>query len=67
MKSILKNHEKMKPLFEPGGKLRKLYPLFEAQDTFMFTPDEVTRNGPHVRDALDLKRTMSTVILALLP
>lgn len=67
MKFMLKLHDKVKPLFEPGGKLEKLYPLFEAQDTFMFTPPDVTQKGPHVRDSIDMKRVMITVIIALTP
>lgn len=55
------------PLFKKGGKLEKLYPLYEAQDTFLFTPGEVTKGTSHVRDAIDMKRMMSTVIVALLP
>jgi Na+-transporting NADH:ubiquinone oxidoreductase subunit B len=53
--------------FEKGGKLEKLYPLYEANDTFLFTPGEVTHGTAHVRDALDTKRMMSMVIVALLP
>ena len=45
----------------------RLYPLYEAADTFLYTPGEVTRGPSHVRDALDLKRMMSIVVLALLP
>ena len=52
--------------FEKGGRLERLYPLWEAQDTFLYTPGEVTRSAPHVRDALDMKRLMTTVIIALL-
>ncbi len=59
--------ESKKPLFEKGGKLEKLYPLYEAVDTFAFTPDSVTRSDAHVRDNLDLKRTMMTVVVAMLP
>jgi len=55
------------PLFEEKGKLEKLYPLYEAADTFLYTPGETTRGPSHVRDALDLKRMMSIVVLALLP
>jgi Na+-transporting NADH:ubiquinone oxidoreductase subunit B len=67
MKFLLKLMDKQRSLFEKGGKLERLHPLFEAQDTFLFTPPEVTHGAPHVRDALDLKRTMITVVLALLP
>jgi Na+-transporting NADH:ubiquinone oxidoreductase subunit B len=48
-----------------SGKLERLYPLHEAGDTFFFTPGDVTKNPSHVRDALDLKRTMITVVVAL--
>ncbi len=50
-----------------AGKLEKLYPLYEAIDTFTYTPGEVTDGAPHVRDAMDLKRVMITVVLALIP
>ncbi len=53
--------------FEPGGKLEKLYPAWEAQDTFLYTPGSVTRGSSHVRDAADLKRIMITVVVALVP
>lgn len=56
-----------KHLFEKGGKLEKLYPLYEALDTFAFTPDSVTKSNAHVRDSLDLKRTMITVVVAMIP
>ncbi|NLR90704.1 MULTISPECIES: NADH:ubiquinone reductase (Na(+)-transporting) subunit B [Flammeovirga] len=60
--------EKQKPLFEKGGKLEKLYYVFEAGETFMFTPPDVTKSkGVQVRDAVDLKRVMFTVVIALLP
>jgi len=59
--------DRSKPKFEKGGKLETFYALYEAQDTFLFTPGEVTKGPTHVRDALDLKRMMVTVVLALLP
>ncbi len=52
-------------LFEKGGRLERLYPLWEAQDTILYTPGEVTRAAPHVRDALDMKRLMMVVVVAL--
>ncbi|MCA9239467.1 MAG: RnfABCDGE type electron transport complex subunit D, partial [Planctomycetales bacterium] len=67
MKFIRKQLDAVAPLFEKGGKLERLYPLYEAQDTFLFTPGEVTKSPSHVRDALDMKRMMSMVIVALLP
>jgi len=54
-------------IFEKGGKLEKLYPVYEAHDTLLFTPGEVTHGSTHVRDGLDLKRMMITVVVALLP
>ena len=59
--------DKVEPLFHKGGRLEKLYPLYEANDTFLYTPGEVTEGSTHVRDAIDTKRMMSMVILALLP
>ncbi len=67
MKALLKQLDKQRELFEPGGKLEKLYPLFDAQDTFLFTPDDTTSGPPHVRDSIDIKRVMITVVLALVP
>ncbi len=51
--------------FEPGGKLERLYPLWEAQDSFLYTPGQVTAGPSHVRDGMDLKRMMITVVIAL--
>lgn len=59
--------DSIEPLFHKGGRLEKLYPLYEANDTFLYTPGEVTKGGTHVRDAIDTKRMMSIVIVALLP
>ena len=51
--------------FEPGGRLEKLAALWEAQDTFLYTPGQVTAGPSHVRDGIDLKRMMMTVVIAL--
>ena len=53
--------------FEPGGRLERLYPLYEAADTFLYTPGSSTRGASHVRDGIDVKRMMVTVVIALLP
>jgi Na+-transporting NADH:ubiquinone oxidoreductase subunit B len=53
--------------FTHGGKLEKMYPLYEALDTFAYTPGQVAEGTVHVRDALDLKRLMITVVIALTP
>ena len=52
----------VKPLFDKGGKLEKLYPAYDAFETFLFVPNTVTKNGVHIRDGIDLKRTMDHVI-----
>jgi Na+-transporting NADH:ubiquinone oxidoreductase subunit B len=67
MKFLLKLQEKQAKLFEKGAPLEKLYPLFEANDTLLFTPGQVTKGSLHVRDAVDLKRIMITVVFALVP
>ncbi len=53
--------------FEKGKPLAKFYPLFEAMDTFLLTPGKITRKAPFVRDAVDIKRVMVFVIIALIP
>ncbi len=67
MKFIQNIFDKVKPNFEKGGKLEKFHPAFEAFETLMFVPSATTKKGAHIRDAVDLKRTMITVVLALLP
>lgn len=57
----------MEPHFVKGGKWEKWNPLFETMATFAYTPKLVTEKGAHIRDGVDLKRTMMTVILALVP
>lgn len=65
---IIRNFlDKQEPLFKKGAPLEGLYPFYEANDTLLFTPGEVTTGNVHVRDALDLKRMMITVVIALLP
>ncbi len=64
----LKNlFEKLEPAFSAGGKYSKLYPLFESVYTLLYTPGTVAKNGVQVRDALDSKRMMIVVWLALFP
>lgn len=67
MKFIRNILDKVGKPFHEGGKLQKFFPVYDALDTFMFTPDKVTSNGTHIRDGIDLKRTMVLVILALVP
>jgi len=67
MKPLRRFLDYIEPAFESGGKLEKLYPLYEAADTFLYTPGKVTGTASHVRDALDMKRMMITVVIALVP
>ncbi len=53
--------------FENNGVLEKLYPLYEATDTILFSTGEVTKSGPHIRDSIDIKRVMILVVIALIP
>lgn len=59
--------DKVSPFFEKGGKLEALYPLFEATDTILFSTDEKTESGPHIRDSIDIKRVMILVVISLVP
>lgn len=67
MSSMRRWLDNMHPHFAKGGRYEKYYALYEMVDTFLYTPPDVTRTSPHVRDALDLKRVMSYVVLATLP
>ncbi|MCA1763746.1 MAG: NADH:ubiquinone reductase (Na(+)-transporting) subunit B [Cryomorphaceae bacterium] len=67
MKALENLLDKIKPTFEEGGKLEKFYPVYDALETFAFVPDHTTSKGAHIRDAIDMKRTMFIVILAMVP
>ena len=58
---------KAKPHFEKGGRFERLYPIFEATDTILFSTNETTESGPHIRDSIDTKRIMILVVISLLP
>jgi Na+-transporting NADH:ubiquinone oxidoreductase subunit B len=59
--------DRMHPLFAKGGPYQRFHALYEMVDTFLWTPSDVTRGSPHVRDAIDLKRVMSYVVVATMP
>lgn len=67
MNSLRKKIDKLKPHFSEGGKFQKLRSVFEGFESFLYVPDKVTFAGSHVRDNMDLKRTMTVVIVALIP
>ena len=58
---------KVEPTFRPGGKLAKLESVYDGMETFLFTPNTTSRSGVHIHDGNDLKRTMITVVVALIP
>ncbi|NQZ60060.1 MAG: NADH:ubiquinone reductase (Na(+)-transporting) subunit B [Lentisphaeraceae bacterium] len=60
-------HNKLGPMFKKGGPLESFYYAFEAGESFHFVTDKRTDRGAHVRDFVDLKRMMVTVVLAILP
>ncbi|MCA9058025.1 MAG: NADH:ubiquinone reductase (Na(+)-transporting) subunit B [Planctomycetaceae bacterium] len=67
MKFIRQLLDRLEPQFHKGGRFERLYPLYEAADTFLYTPADRTRSASHVRDGMDLKRMMITVVVALIP
>jgi len=67
MNALRKQLDALKKPFGKGQKLEKFAPAINAFDTFLFVPNHTTKKGAHIRDAVDLKRTMVTVIIALLP
>lgn len=67
MRSLRRYLDKVKPQFEKGGKYEKLRSTFDAFETFLFVPAHTTRSGSHIRDNIDMKRTMSVVVIAMIP
>jgi Na+-transporting NADH:ubiquinone oxidoreductase subunit B len=68
MKALEKFIHKIKPNFEKGGKFHKFLPMFESFETLIFVPGHTApKKGSHIRDAVDLKRVMFMVVLALVP
>ena len=67
MKFLEKKVKSMEPIFAKGGKLEKLHYVYDGLATFLFTPATTTKRGAHIRDGVDLKRTMFIVVMALIP
>ena len=67
MNFLLKKIKKIKPHFEKGGRFSRFNSVFDGFETFLYVPDTVTAKGSHIRDYMDMKRTMTVVIVALLP
>jgi Na+-transporting NADH:ubiquinone oxidoreductase subunit B len=67
MRGLRKMLDRMEPMFSRGGRYEKFGALYEMIDTFLYTPRDVTSSSPHVRDAIDLKRVMTFVVIAVTP
>lgn len=67
MKKLRSFLDNLEPLFVQGGRFEKFYALYEMVDTLFYSPPDVTRGSPHIRDALDLKRVMIVVVFAATP
>ena len=59
--------DKQKPHFEKGGRFEKFHTAFDSVETLLFVPDKVTFSGSHIRDSIDMKRTMIVVFISLIP
>ena len=67
MKPLRRLLDKAEPLFIKGGRLENFHALYEMVDTLFYSPPDVTRGSPHIRDSIDLKRVMITVVFAATP
>ena len=67
MKALRNYLNRIKPAFEEGGKLSMFHSVFDGFETFLFVPNKTSESGVHIHDSIDSKRTMSLVILALMP
>lgn len=67
MKALRNYLDKIKPHFEEGGKLHAFHSVFDGFETFLFVPSKTSRTGTHIHDAIDSKRIMSMVVIALIP
>lgn len=65
---MLRNYlNRIKPVFGKDGKLHYLHSVFEGMETFLYVPDKTSKSGTNIHDAIDSKRIMSIVVIALLP
>ena len=67
MKFLRNSLDRLHPYFTKGAKFERLYPIYEAIDTFLYSPGYVTKGATHIRDSADQKRIMITVAVALGP
>ena len=67
MKALRQYLDKIKPNFEPGGKLHAFHSVFDGLETFLYVPNTTSKVGAHIHDSIDSKRIMSMVVIAALP
>jgi Na+-transporting NADH:ubiquinone oxidoreductase subunit B len=67
VKLLRKKLDNIKPHFQKGGRFEMLHSTFDAFETFLFVPDKVTSYGAHIRDSIDMKRTMIIVVVSMVP
>jgi len=67
MKRLRKMLDNIEPLFVKGGRFERFHAIYEMVDTLFYSPPDVTRGSPHIRDAIDLKRVMIMVVFAATP
>lgn len=67
MKALRKFMDKIGPHFHPGGKFEKLWSVYDGMETFLFAPNTTSHSGVHIHDNTDMKRTMFTVVISLIP
>ncbi|MBM6881714.1 NADH:ubiquinone reductase (Na(+)-transporting) subunit B [Bacteroides caecigallinarum] len=67
MKALRNYIDKIKPNFEEGGKYQAFRSVFDGFETFLFVPNTTSKTGTHIHDAIDSKRIMSIVVIALIP
>ena len=67
MRALRRYMDRLQPMFSRGGRFEQFSALFEMVDTLLYTPADVTRDAPHIRDAMDLKRLMIFVVIAVTP
>ncbi|MEG1574179.1 MAG: RnfABCDGE type electron transport complex subunit D, partial [Bacteroidales bacterium] len=67
MNGLRKYIDNIKPNFEPGGKFAMFRSVFEGFESFLFVPNTTSKTGVHIHDSVDSKRTMTIVLIALMP
>lgn len=67
MSGLKKHFDQIRPLFEEGGKWHAFQSLYDGFETFLFVPNTTSKSGAHIHDAIDSKRIMSMVVIALMP